>query len=384
MQSYEEPKEPTEPEERAEPGEPGMPGEPEDATGPPVRRGAFVAGDQVQIEDPKGRRHLITLEPGRVFHTHRGGLLHDDLLGRPEGSVLTSSSGTGYLAFRPSLTDYVLAMPRGATVIYPKDAAQIVAAVDVFPGARVAEAGAGSGALTCSLLRAVGSRGRVTSYERRADFAEVARRNVQRFFGAVPPNWRLVTADLGTMRNPDLPDPRDTVPADISGSGAGSGADSEPKSTELKSTEPKSPWLDRMILDLVDPWEHVPAVAGALEPGGVACAYVATTTQLSRFVETLRAYGGFTEPHAFETLVRDWHVEGLAVRPDHRMVGHTGFLTTARRLAPGVIPPRRRRRPAPGAYGADYTGPRPEPARPESSRPESSRPEPEPADPGPG
>jgi tRNA (adenine57-N1/adenine58-N1)-methyltransferase len=202
-------------------------------------------------------------------------------------------------------------MPRGATVVYPKDAAQIVQMADIFPGARVVEAGAGSGALSCSLLRAVGDRGLVSSYERRADFAEVARSNVERFFGAVPPAWRLTIGDLALSCD-----------------------DSD---------------VDRVVLDLLAPWELLDVVAKAMLPGGVVCAYVATTTQLSRIVEALREHGAFTEPQPWETLVRGWHVDGLAVRPDHRMVGHTGFLVTSRRLAPGVPPPLLRRRPAKGA-----------------------------------
>jgi tRNA (adenine57-N1/adenine58-N1)-methyltransferase len=285
-------------------------------TAPAVRRGALRAGDQVQLTDPKGRHHTITLEPGRQFHTHKGSFPHDALIGSPEGTVVTSTGGTDYLALRPLLADYVLSMPRGAAVIYPKDAAQIVAMADVFPGARVVEAGVGSGALTCSLLRAVGTDGEVHSYERREEFARVARGNVERFFGGPHPAWRLTVADLAEAL-----------------------ADRD---------------VDRVVLDMLAPWECVPAVSGALVPGGVVCAYVATTTQLARTVETLREHGGFTEPAAWETMIRTWHVEGLAVRPDHRMIGHTGFLVTARRLAPGVTAPTRRRRPAPGAYGDDW------------------------------
>lgn len=281
----------------------------------------FQAGEQVRLEDPKGRHHLVTLEPGRTFHTHRGGLDLDQLIGQPEGVVVTSSGGVPYLALRPILSDYVLAMPRGATIVYPKDAGQILVAADIFPGAHVVEAGAGSGSLTCTLLRAVGPTGRVTSYERRDDFAAIARRNVERFFGGPQPNWHLVVGDVV-----DAP------------------------------TEPRA---DRVVLDLLAPWDCLPWVAATLRPGGVLCCYVATTTQLARIVETVRAHGGFTEPISSETLRRTWHVEGLAVRPDHRMVGHTGFLVTTRRLAPGVTAPRRRRRPAAGAYGEDYTGPRP-------------------------
>ena len=276
------------------------------------RRGPLRAGDQVQLTDPKGRVHTITLEPGREFHTHRGALRHDDLIGSPEGVVVRASGGTAYLALRPLLADYVLSMPRGAQVVYPKDAAEVVAFGDIFPGARVVEAGAGSGALTCSLLRAVGEGGLVSSYERRADFAAVAQANVERFFGGPHPAWRLTVGDL-----------------------AGSLVDRE---------------VDRVVLDMLAPWEVLDAVSAALLPGGVIVCYVATTTQLARTVEALRTHGTFTEPAAWESLLRPWHVEGLAVRPDHRMVGHTGFLVTSRRLADGVAPPVRRRRPAPGAY----------------------------------
>jgi tRNA (adenine57-N1/adenine58-N1)-methyltransferase len=273
------------------------------------------AGESVQLTDPKGRRNTLTLQPGKVFHTHRGALAHDDLIGRPEGIVVRSSGGTDYVVFRPLLHDYAMRMPRGAAVIYPKDAAQIIAMADIFPGARVVEAGAGSGALTCWLLRAAGETGLVSSYERRPDFAEVARTNVEGFFGGPHPAWRLTVGSL----EESLTD------ADV----------------------------DRVVLDMLAPWECLDAVVKALVPGGLLCVYVATTTQLSRAVEAIRAHGGFAEPYAFETLLRSWHVEGLAVRPDHRMVGHTGFLATARRLADGVTPPVRRRRPAKGAYPED-------------------------------
>ncbi|MGH3871470.1 MAG: tRNA (adenine-N1)-methyltransferase [Pseudonocardiaceae bacterium] len=268
--------------------------------------GPFRPGDRVQLTDPKGRRHTVLLEPGAQFHTHRGAVAHDDLIGLPEGSVVTSAAGTQYLALRPLLADYVLSMPRGAQVVYPKDAAQILMWGDIFPGARVLEAGAGSGALTCSLLRAVGESGAVISYEARPDHAEHAVRNVERFFGTAPPSWQLRVADLATH------------PAD----------------------QP----VDRVVLDLVHPWELLPTVSAALVPGGVLVAYVAATTQLSRSVEALREAGCYTEPQAWETLLRPWHVVGLAVRPEHRMVAHTAFLLTARRLAEGVAPrgPQRR------------------------------------------
>ncbi|MBA3905860.1 MAG: tRNA (adenine-N1)-methyltransferase [Pseudonocardiales bacterium] len=269
------------------------------------RGGPFRPGDRVQLTDPKGRRYTLTLEPGGQYHTHRGGLAHDDLIGRPEGSVVSSPVGTSYLALRPLLADYVLSMPRGAQVIYPKDAAQILMWGDIFPGARVLEAGAGSGALTCSLLQAVGAAGSVVSYEIRADHAEHADRNVRRFFGDVPPNWTLNLADLRTHVGE----------------------------------------VDRAVLDMLAPWDQLEPVRAALVPGGVLVGYVATTTQLSRLMESLREQQCWTEPQAWESLVRPWHVVGLAVRPEHRMIGHTAFLVTARRLADGVVPPRPQRRP---------------------------------------
>jgi tRNA (adenine57-N1/adenine58-N1)-methyltransferase len=284
------------------------------------RRGPFAPGDQAQLTDPKGRRHLAVLQPGKVFHTHRGSIALDDLIGSPEGSVVRSSAGTPYVALRPLLADFTLSMSRGAAVIYPKDAAQILAMADIWPGARVLEAGAGSGALSCWLLRAVGPDGLLVSYERRADFADIARANVERFFGGAPPQWQLRPAELGT----------DT------------GTGDEP--------------FDRVVLDMLAPWECVGTAARALLPGGVLACYVATVTQLSATVEAVRGHGGFDEPSAWESLTRGWHADGLAVRPEHRMVGHTGFLVTARRLAEGVTAPPRRRRPAKGAHDPQAAG----------------------------
>jgi tRNA (adenine57-N1/adenine58-N1)-methyltransferase len=292
-----------------------------------VHRGPLRVGEWVRLVDGKGRRHNFCLEPGKRFFSNKGHLEHDDLIGREEGFTITSSGGGAYLVFRPLLSEFVISMPRGAAVVYPKDSAQIVALVDIFPGAHVVEAGAGSGALTCSLLRAVGPTGRVTSYERREEFAEVARRNVTQFFGGDHPAWTLQVGDL---------------------------AEQLPQHVEHSGEQ-----CDRIILDMLAPWDCLEAAAGALRAGGILCAYVATTTQLSRFVETARSHGGFTEPAAWESLVRDWHVEGLAVRPGHSMIGHTAFLVTTRRMAPGEKAPLKKRRPAPGAYGPDYIGPRP-------------------------
>ncbi|MEU4320321.1 tRNA (adenine-N1)-methyltransferase [Nocardia fluminea] len=273
------------------------------------RTGPFAIGDRVQLTDGKGRLFTVVLEEGKEFHTHRGGIKHDDLIGNDEGTVVKSVNGTPYLALRPLLTDYVLSMPRGAAVIYPKDAAQIVHEGDVFPGARVLEAGAGSGALTCSLLRAVGPEGEVISYEIRDDHAEHAVRNVETFFGERPANWSITIADVARYEGPQV---------------------------------------DRVVLDMLAPWDALPAVSKALVPGGVLVVYVATVTQLSKVVEALREQECWTEPRSWESMVRGWHVVGLAVRPEHRMQGHTAFLVSARRLAEGTVTPKPQRRPSKG------------------------------------
>jgi tRNA (adenine57-N1/adenine58-N1)-methyltransferase catalytic subunit len=286
-----------------------------------VKSGPLQEGERVTLTDTKGRRKSLVLRPGAVWHTTKGAVSHDDLIGGPEGVVIRSVGGMEYLAFRPILNEFMVSMPREAAVIYPKDAAQILMWTDIFPGARVLEAGVGSGALTLALLRAIGPEGRLSSYERREDFAGVARKNVETFLGQPHPAWTLTVGDL----------------------------------VEAITDDP----IDRAILDMLAPWDCIDAVGERLVPGGVVCCYVATATQLGRVADTLRAHGGFTEPHATETTVRDWHAEGLAIRPGHGTTGHTGFLITARRLAPGQRAPMRKRRPAPGAYGADYTGPRP-------------------------
>ncbi len=286
-----------------------------------VRTGLLQPGERVTLTDPKGRRHSVLLQPGRIFHTTKGGVAHEDILGGPEGVVVTSAGGMEFLVMRPLMSEFTVTMPREAAVIYPKDAAQILMWTDIFPGARVLEAGVGSGALSIALLRAIGTDGRLHSYERREEFAEVARRNVEAFLGGGHPAWELTVGDL----------------------------------VASITDEP----VDRAVLDMLAPWECVDAVGERLVPGGVLTCYVATTTQMGRVMDTLRAHGGFTEPHATETTVRDWHAEGLAIRPAHSTTGHTGFLVVSRKLAPGVRAPLRKRRPAPGAYGPDYTGPRP-------------------------
>ncbi|MGO4691719.1 tRNA (adenine-N1)-methyltransferase [Glaciibacter sp. 2TAF33] len=274
--------------------------------------GPFRAGDRVQLTGPKGKLNTITLEPGKEFHTHRGILAHDDVIGLPDGSVVSNNVGVEHLALRPLLNDFVMSMPRGAAIIYPKDAAQIIAQADIFPGATVVEAGVGSGAMSLWLLRAIGPAGRLASFERRDEFADVARGNVATFLGHDPENWSVTLGDL---------------------------AEALPTTMDDQS-------VDRVVLDMLAPWECLDAVSAALKPGGVLLCYVATVTQLSRVAEAVRGSGLYTNPESNETMVRGWHVEGLAVRPDHRMIGHTGFLITARRLAPDTVLPELKRRPS--------------------------------------
>ena len=275
--------------------------------------GYFAAGDRIQLTDPKGKLYSFTITPGKEWHTHKGWIVHDELIGLPEGSVVSTTAGLKFTAFIPLLSDYVLSMPRGATIVYPKDAAMIVGVADVYPGAHVLEAGVGSGALSLSLLRAVGPSGSLDSFERRDDFADIARSNVENYFGSLPEHWSLTVGSVQEIDSKKI--------------------------------------YDRVILDMLAPWECVEMAAKVLRPGGVFLAYVATTTQLSATAEALKSDGHFTEPESSETIVRGWHHEGLAVRPQQRMIGHTGFLIQSRRMAPGVEVLARRRRPAKGAYG---------------------------------
>ena len=271
--------------------------------------GPFSDGDRVQLTDEKGKMYSFYLQVGGQWHSHKGWINHDDIIGLPEGSTVKSNSGTAYQVMRPLLNDYVLSMPRGATIIYPKDAAVIVGFADIFPGAKVLEAGAGSGGLSISLLRAVGT-GEVVSYEERADFFENARSNVRNYFGSAPTNWRLVNSRVQEgVFNADF---------------------------------------DRVIFDMLAPWDALDTAYSALKPGGVLCCYVATTTQLSKVAEAIKNSQRFSEPESFETLLRGWHHEGLAVRPMHSMNAHTGFLLFTRKIAPGVNPIRRKRRPSKG------------------------------------
>lgn len=253
----------------------------------------FVAGERVLLLDAKDRRYLVTLKEGAQFHTHKGFLLHDDVIGGPAGTRVKTTAGAVFIAVRPSLTDFVLKMPRGAQVIYPKDIAQICMMADVFPGAEVLEAGTGSGALTLGLLRAIGPTGRLVTVDRREEFHEKAKENIAAFSGGLPANIDMRVGDVAEI---------DPGP------------------------------VDRIILDLPEPWRIIATARTYLRPGGIFCSYVPSIVQVSQTCEALAEAGGFIEVSTTETLVRSWHVEGAAVRPDHRMVAHTGFITTARML----------------------------------------------------
>jgi tRNA (adenine57-N1/adenine58-N1)-methyltransferase catalytic subunit len=254
----------------------------------------FANGDRVLLVDNRKRRHLITLKDGGEFHTHAGIVKHDDLIGHPEGTVVRSTRGARLTAVKPTLAEYILEMPRGAQVIYPKDIGPILMLADIFPGARILESGVGSGALTSALLRAVGPTGHVTGYEIRDDFAQRATENVHGFLG-------------------------DDVPLDVHVRDVYAGIDEHD--------------LDRVVLDLPEPWRVVKHAVEALRPGGILCAYLPTILQVGRLREEI-ANAPFAMVESLEVLQRGWHVEGQSIRPDHRMVAHTGFLTVARLLAP--------------------------------------------------
>ncbi len=254
----------------------------------------FTPGDRVLLIDSKNRRHLVHLAEGGQFHSHAGVLEHDAILGREEGISVRSSLGARLIVLRPTLAEYVLKMPRGAQVIYPKDLGPILILADVFPGARVLESGIGSGALTTTLLRAIGPTGHVYGYEMREEFADRAQRNVESFLG---PDQPLTVEIRDTYDGIDVAD------------------------------------LDRILLDLPEPWRVVKHAEQALRSGGILISYLPTILQVARLREELDA-SAFGMAETVEVLQRSWHIEGQSVRPDHRMVAHTGFLTHARLLAP--------------------------------------------------
>lgn len=253
----------------------------------------FQPGERALFLDGRDRRYLVTLQPGATFHTHAGFVSHDDVIGRGEGTRLQTALGANFTIVRPTLIDFVVKMPRGAQVVYPKDIGQILVGADIAPGVTVLEAGTGSGALTLALVRAVGDHGRVISVEIREDHARRAHENIATLLGSIPPTLDLRIDDIMTL---ELDEP-----------------------------------ADRLVLDLPEPW-HIAARADALlRPGGIYCSYSPSTTQVQEVVRTLRQIG-FIDITTSEALVRTWHVEGRSVRPDHRMVAHTGFVTTARFL----------------------------------------------------
>jgi tRNA (adenine57-N1/adenine58-N1)-methyltransferase len=256
--------------------------------------GPFAVGDKVLVVDSKDRRYLLTLREGGEFHTHAGIVPHAEFVGKPEGVTLRSTSGARYLAIRPTLSDFVLSMPRGAQVVYPKDLGPILMLADVFVGARILEAGVGSGALSMAMLRTGAS---VVGYEIRPDFAVTARRNVHAFLGP-DVDYRVEERDVYA------------------------GIDD----AELAGAR-----FDRIVLDLPEPWRVVKHAEEALRPGGILLSYLPTIGQVGQLREALDA-GAFGLASTVEVLQRSWHVEGQSVRPDHRMVAHTGFLTSARLL----------------------------------------------------
>jgi tRNA (adenine57-N1/adenine58-N1)-methyltransferase len=249
----------------------------------------FVVGERALLVDSKARRYLVTLSEGGEFHTHAGITSHDDILGREEGITVRSTAGARYTVVRPTLAEFVLKMPRGAQVVYPKDLGPLLMLADVFRGARIFESGVGSGAVSMTLLRAGAD---VLGYELRADFAARARRNVESFLG---PDVRYRIEERSAYEGIDDTD------------------------------------LDRVVLDLPEPWRVVKHAEAALRPGGIFVAYVPTVGQVAQLREQL-ATSAFAMAETLEVLQRTWHVEGQSVRPDHRMVGHTGFLTAARLL----------------------------------------------------
>jgi tRNA (adenine57-N1/adenine58-N1)-methyltransferase len=260
--------------------------------------GPFEDGDRALLIDSRGRRYLIRLQTGGEFHYHGGVIPHGLVIGADEGTVVHSTLGGSMTCFRPRLSDFVLKMPRGAQVVYPKDLGAILVHVDVFPGISVLEAGTGSGALTLTLTRAVGATGRVVSYELREDFHRKASDNIAAFLGEVPPWLDLRQGDL----------------------------------REVVATGEQ---FDRVVLDMPEPWGILKEASASLSPGGLLCGFLPTTGQVQQLVLAMQDHG-FDEVDTFETMHRSWHVTERSVRPDHRMVAHTGFITVGRKTYAGA------------------------------------------------
>ncbi|HJU05365.1 MAG TPA: tRNA (adenine-N1)-methyltransferase [Nitrospiraceae bacterium] len=258
-------------------------------------------GERVHLVDTHGRQYALTLKAGETFQHSGDTIAHDALIGRADGSLVTFSRGKRMLALAPTLGDYVLKMPRGAQVIYPKDLALMTMWADIYPGARVFEAGTGSGALTMALLRAVGERGTVVTYEAREDFARTAMKNIERYLGQV--------SGL-LMKQKDV--------------------------YEGFAPEERAVPFDRIVLDLPEPWRVIPHAAEALRSGGLYLSFVPTIPQVMQTVEALERAAVFGMIQNFETLLRTWNIQGRSVRPDHRMVAHSGFITVARKIEPGL------------------------------------------------
>ena len=276
----------------------------------------FEPGERALLLDGRGRRYLVRLQPDRDFHFHGGSVPFAEIVGREEGAVVTSTKGVALQCFRPRLADFVLKMPRGAQVVYPKDLGAILVHADVGPASRVLEAGTGSGALTLALCRAVGPEGSVTTYEMRPEFQATAAANVEAFFGKAPTNLEMRSGDV----------------------------------REVAATGER---FDRVILDMPEPWAVLEAVVAALQPGGIVCGYVPTTIQVQSLVLAMRERG-FQQVETFELMLRTWYVTERSVRPDHRMVAHTGFVTVGR-YGPGG--PGSGRAPEAGSAGEGAVGP---------------------------
>lgn len=299
-----------------------------------MRRGPFEIGEKVQFTDRKGKKITVQLGEGGITQTDHGLLRHDDVIGRAPGSVVVTVSalspgnatrntlknsrrvgGWEYTVMRPRMIDYTLSMPRGAQVMYPKDIAQVIGIGDIREGARVLESGGGSGAMTLALIDAVGPEGKVLTIERRPEFAEISSANVELYYGSMPAWWRI----------------------DVNGFDEGAAG--------LENGS-----FDRIVFDMLDPWNRLEQAERVIASGGVLVAYVTTTTQLSRMCEALRASHRWTDPQVSELLERTWKVEGLAVRPDHQMIGHTGFLVVSRSMAQGTAALERKRRATKDVY----------------------------------